>query len=166
VSAPARIRSPQPVENSNGAESRRTASTRESELLKAPAKNVERGRSKSAKAIEFLRRSNCAVFGVAMVIVNAPEAVPGGMLPGLKEAVARSGSPDAERVTGLERVPWVLTTKEKLAELPETIVWVVALLEAKVKSAGPDCGAVTVNSVEGELLDRKFVSPEYAAVTL
>jgi hypothetical protein len=95
-----------------------------------------------------------------MVIVNAPEAVPGGTLPGLKEAVARSGSPEAERVMGLESVPWVLARKEKLADAPERIVCVVALLGARMKSAGSDGGVLTVNSVEGEVLGRKFASPE------
>jgi hypothetical protein len=118
------------------------------------------GRTSTRKPARSAPRENWAVFGVEIVIVKSPDAVPAGTLPGLNDAVARSGNPEADRLTGLDRLPCVWTTKEKLAELPETMVWVVALLDPKVKSPGSCAGAPTVNSAVGEVLDRKLGSPE------
>ena len=45
------------------------------------------------------------VFGVAMVRVKVLVEEPGGTVGGLKDAVARLGSPVAASVMGLERLP-------------------------------------------------------------
>jgi hypothetical protein len=101
-----------------------------------------------------------AVFGVATVIVTVVDGFPGTMLPGLNDAVARSGSPEAERVTGAERLPRTFTTNEKFAESPELIVWVVALLAARLKSIGPFGGVFTINNIVADRLGWKLRSPE------
>jgi hypothetical protein len=114
----------------------------------------------SASTIGSRELEFAAVLGVATVIVTVVEGLPGTTLPGLNEAVARSGRPEAERVTGAERLPCTFTTNEKFTESPELIVCVVALLAASLKSTGPLGGVFTINNIVADRLGSKLRSPE------
>jgi hypothetical protein len=74
----------------------------------------------------------------------------------LNDAFAKSGRPEAEKVTGPGRLPCTFTTNEKFAELPAFTVWVVALLAARVKSTGPLGGVFTRNNIVDDRLGSKL----------
>ena len=146
---PVRTRSPQPVENGNQIPAKRTSKRSRNDFAFTSGKMPARS---SASTTEDRAFHFAAVFGVAIVIVTAVEGLPGTTLPGLNEAVARSGRPEAARVTGAVRLPFVFTTKEKLAESPELIACVVALLGAIVKSTGPLGDVFTMNNIAADRL--------------
>ncbi len=74
--------------------------------------------------------------------------------------MARLGRPVAASVMGLGIVPCIWMEKLKLVEVPEVTVWVVAPVEARVKS-GPIVVPPVPMVMEAavEMLEVKFASP-------
>jgi hypothetical protein len=124
-------------------------------LIKGRMPSIRRASTTGERELAYL-----AVFGVATVIITVVDGLPGTTLPGLNDTVARSGRPEADRVTGAERLPCTFTKNEKFAEAPEVIVCVVALLAARLKSPGLLGGVFTKNKLVGDRLGSKLRSPE------
>lgn len=104
MSVPVRTRSPQPLSSVSEDEHTKTTNMSVLRLFVLPA-IPSKGKNKRANATVFFLWAKAVVLGVAIVIVKRPEEVPGTMLPGLNDAVARSGSPEADSVTGDDRLP-------------------------------------------------------------